>query len=110
MGINTRAAAPATIVSNPAIRISATLALEPVQPELRPGGSIWRRLRGLLDTYPLHRPDKSVSPPGQRFDVPWSFRRVSQHFANSRDRVVQAVVKIDKGFGRPDLALEALPG
>src|ERR1700683_934064 len=45
---------------------------------------------------------------GQSFDVARRLRRIAKHFANSRNCVVEAVVKIDKRLSRPDSRLKFL--
>src|ERR1700733_6697599 len=45
---------------------------------------------------------------GQSFDVARRLRRIAKHFANSRNCVVQAVVKIDECFSGPDSRLKFL--
>ena len=61
-------------------------------------------------TNSLHRAYESVSSARQSFDVARSACGVSQHLANSRHGVVQAVVEVDKGFSRPDLGPKFLTG
>ena len=70
----------------------------------------WRTEWGVLEARFLHRAYESVPSTGQRFDITRSARGVSQHLANARDGVVQAVVKIDKGFCRPDFRSKLLSG
>src|SRR5262249_21484021 len=65
-------------------------------------GRGWRSLRT------LHRTDVPVAPASQRVDVTWLLPRIAQHFANPCDGVMQAVVKIDEGVGRPDSVLQFL--
>ena len=69
-----------------------------------------RRAAGRPAISIFQRADVAVSPARQSFDVARFLGRIAQHFANARDCVVQAVVKIDEGICRPDPALQFLPG
>jgi hypothetical protein len=57
----------------------------------------------------LYRTDVPVSPARQRFDVARCFRRIAKHFANARNCVVQAVVKVDECISRPEPGMKLLP-
>jgi hypothetical protein len=57
-----------------------------------------------------YRTDVPVSLARQRFDVARCLSRIAKYFANPRDRIVQAVVKIDEDVSRPDLRSKLLAG
>jgi len=50
----------------------------------------------------IHRRDKPLSPARQRFNVTGSLGGVAEHLANPRNRIVQAMVEIDKSIGCPN--------
>ena len=54
------------------------------------------------------RRNEPVSPPRQGFDIGRGLGRIPQRFADARDGVVQAVVEIHEGIGRPELVTEFL--
>ncbi len=46
----------------------------------------------------------------QRFDKPWAFRRIIQRRPQPLHGVVQALLKVHKGVGWPELLLQFLSG
>src|SRR5271165_1022335 len=76
------------------------------------GGRLRRRVGGFCGYRQalkiLYRTDVPVSPARKRFDVARRLRRLAQHFANPRNCVVQAVVKIDERISGPESGLELL--
>src|SRR5271163_272944 len=56
----------------------------------------------------IHRRDEPVSAARQRFYVAGPLGRVAEDLAKARNRIVQAMVEIDKSVGRPNLCSQLL--
>jgi hypothetical protein len=57
----------------------------------------------------FHRPNKSISVPGQGLDVAGILRVVAQCVAESQDRRVDAMLEVNESVSRPEFLLEFFP-
>src|SRR5580692_201910 len=81
------------------------------KPRVARQGGRWRGAgsrRGGRNVYGIHRRDKPVSATRQRFNVAGPLGGVAKHLAKTCNRVVQAMVEIDKSVGGPNLRSKLL--
>jgi hypothetical protein len=64
----------------------------------------------MVSVHPFHWRDETIAPARERLNQRTLRSRVAESFTQLGNRFVQAVIEIDKGIRRPELASQLLPG